>query len=257
MGQSLDCPNSQEVYVSAQQSSSTFFHSSSSSVLQLLSRHIQSRRMVSYFFLFASAVKHVKTGTAPICQVVYKIVHQLFSVYTSNFCKQSQLLRYWTNPHDTSMLIRTYFLSIPFKGAFPLGGTASGTAAVFSLITAAQIAPLYFSFCRFHLAATGAGRVSRAAVPAAGRSGPLTWAIRAGIRRGFGTSTNQINSWRLSFNPSLLVRSEIRKMNFLRHFGVKVGIQCFHIIWWCWIWIWWIPKSILSFKPLICLCKLV
>ena len=79
------------------------------------------------------------------------------------------------------------------KGAFPLGGTASGTAAVFSRITAAQIARLYFSFCRFHLAATGAGRFSKSAVPAAARSGPLTWAIQAGNRRGFGTSTNQID----------------------------------------------------------------
>ena len=51
-------------------------------------------------------------------------------------------------------LIRTGF---DRKGPFAPGGPGSGSAAFFSLITAAQISLLYFPFTHFHLTATGAG----------------------------------------------------------------------------------------------------
>ena len=92
-----------------------------------------------------------------------------------------------------------------YKGAFPLGGTASGTAAVFSPITAAQIARLYFPFYRLHLAATGAGRFSGAAVPAAARSG------RAGA--------NSLNFAILIAIPAILTALSHLLLNILAHQG--------------------------------------
>ena len=67
-------------------------------------------------------------------------------------------------------------------------------AAYILLITAAEIADLYFTTSP--LAATGAGQLSRPAIAVAGRSGSLIWAIQPGKRGNdcsFATSTTQID----------------------------------------------------------------